>query len=39
VLQLHPAATVVLDEAAAARLALREYYEAVHPGGGEAQVG
>lgn len=39
VLQLHPAATVVLDEAAAARLALRAYYETVHPGGGEAQVG
>jgi glucosamine-6-phosphate deaminase len=37
-LQMHRAATVVLDGAAAARLALREYYETVHPGGEEASV-
>jgi glucosamine-6-phosphate deaminase len=38
-LQMHPAATVVLDSAAAARLKLREYYEAIHPGGEEASLG
>lgn len=38
-LQMHPAATVVLDAAAASRLELREYYETVHPGGEEAVVG
>lgn len=38
-LQMHPAATVVLDAAAAGRLALREYYETVHPGGAEAVLG
>jgi glucosamine-6-phosphate deaminase len=38
-LQLHPAATVVLDGAAASRLELREYYETVHPGGAEARLG
>ena len=38
-LQMHPDATVVLDAAAAARLALREYYETVHPGGEEAVIG
>ena len=38
-LQMHKAATVVLDGAAAARLALREYYETVHPGGEEATLG
>jgi glucosamine-6-phosphate deaminase len=32
-LQLHRKVTVVLDEAAAGRLALRDYYEAVHPAG------
>ena len=32
-LQLHRKVTVVLDEAAASRLALRDYYEAVHPMG------
>lgn len=32
-LQLHRKVTVVLDEAAASRLALRDYYEAVHPKG------
>jgi glucosamine-6-phosphate deaminase len=35
-LQMHPATTVVLDEAAAACLRLRDYYETVHPGGAEA---
>ncbi|WP_158970183.1 glucosamine-6-phosphate deaminase [Chachezhania sediminis] len=35
-LQLHPNATMVLDPAAAADLRLRDYYETVHPGGGEA---
>jgi glucosamine-6-phosphate deaminase len=34
-LQLHRSATVILDEAAAADLRLRDYYETVHPGGGE----
>lgn len=38
-LQMHPSATVVLDGAAASRLALREYYETVHPGGAEAAIG
>ena len=38
-LQMHPAATIVLDAAAAGRLALGEYYETVHPGGGEAAIG
>ena len=37
-LQLHPAATVVLDREAASRLELREYYETVHPGGAEARL-
>lgn len=37
-LQLHPAATMILDEAAASKLQLRDYYEAVHPGGGEAPL-
>jgi glucosamine-6-phosphate deaminase len=37
-LQMHRAVTVVLDGAAAARLALREYYETVHPGGEEAKL-
>lgn len=32
-LQLHRRVTVVLDEAAASKLALRDYYEAVHPAG------
>lgn len=32
-LQLHRQATVVLDEAAASRLRLREYLDCVHPGG------
>jgi glucosamine-6-phosphate deaminase len=38
-LQLHPAATVVLDDAAASRLAMRDYYETVHPGGAEPSLG
>jgi glucosamine-6-phosphate deaminase len=38
-LQMHPAATVVLDREAASQLELREYYETVHPGGAEAVVG
>jgi glucosamine-6-phosphate deaminase len=37
-LQLHPEATVVLDEAAAQDLHLRDYYETVHPGGAEVQL-
>lgn len=37
-LQLHPQATFVLDPAAAAGLKLRDYYETVHPGGGEARL-
>lgn len=32
-LQMHRRTTVVLDEAAAGKLTLREYYEEVHPGG------
>lgn len=38
-LQLHPDATVVLDDAAASGLRLRDYYETVHPGGAEAEIG
>jgi glucosamine-6-phosphate deaminase len=38
-LQMHPAATVVLDGASAGALKLREYYETVHPGGAEAVIG
>jgi glucosamine-6-phosphate deaminase len=38
-LQMHPAATVVLDSASAGALKLREYYETVHPGGAEAVIG
>jgi len=34
-LQFHPAATIILDPAAAASLSLTEYYEAVHSGGAE----
>lgn len=37
-LQLHPKATVVLDEAAAASLTLRDYFDCVHPGGREAEI-
>ncbi len=34
-LQFHPKATVLIDEAAAADLKLRDYYETVHPEGAE----
>ena len=34
-LQLHAKVTVLLDEAAAADLDLRDYYETVHPGGAD----
>ncbi|MBI1172305.1 glucosamine-6-phosphate deaminase [bacterium] len=37
-LQLHRKVTVVLDQAAASRLALRDYYEEVHPGGDAASI-
>lgn len=37
-LQLHPKATIVLDSAAAADLALCDYYEQVHPNGAPAPV-
>ena len=37
-LQFHRQATIVLDEAAAARLSLRDYYEDVHPEGGPAPI-
>lgn len=37
-LQLHPAATMILDPEAAAELRLRDYYETVHPNGGEAPL-
>ncbi len=37
-LQMHPAATLLLDPEAAADLTLREYYDTVHPGGGEAPL-
>ncbi len=38
-LQLHSAATIVLDPEAAGRLQLRDYYEFVHPEGREPVVG
>lgn len=37
-LQLHPSVTMILDPAAAGDLRLRDYYETVHPGGGEAPL-
>lgn len=37
-LQLHPAATMILDPQAASNLKLRDYYETVHPGGGKARL-
>ncbi|HQU68063.1 MAG TPA: glucosamine-6-phosphate deaminase [Albidovulum sp.] len=37
-LQMHRKAVVVLDEAAASRLALRDYFDCVHPGGREAEI-
>lgn len=38
ILQMHRKVTVVLDKAAAARLALRDYYEDVHPDGRDAVI-
>ncbi len=38
-LQLHPAATIVLDREAAADLKLTDYYLQVHPGGEDAPYG
>ena len=37
-LQLHRKVTVVLDQAAAAGLSLRDYYEDVHPAGRDAVI-
>lgn len=37
-LQMHRKVTVVLDEAAASELRLRDYYEAVHPGGQDQPI-
>ncbi len=37
-LQMHRKATVVLDQAAAAKLALRDYYQEVHPSGRDAVI-
>lgn len=37
-LQMHRKAVVVLDEAAASRLTLRDYFDCVHPGGREAEI-
>lgn len=37
-LQMHRKVTVVIDQAAAADLRLRDYYELVHPEGGEAAI-
>ena len=34
-LQMHPDVTVVIDEAAAANLRLRDYYDTVHPNGSD----
>lgn len=36
-LQMHPQTTVILDEAAASKLQLTEYYHHVHPGGQESE--
>ena len=38
-LQLHPEVTVVLDQLAASKLALKEYYFEVHPDGRESIFG
>ena len=38
VLQMHRRATVILDQAAASKLELREYYHTVHPDGAPALV-
>lgn len=37
-LQLHRKATIVLDQAAASRLKLRDYYDDVHPGGRDTAI-
>lgn len=37
-LQWHRKATIILDDAAASRLALRDYYDEVHPGGRDAAI-
>lgn len=39
ILQFHPRATVILDQAAASGLTLRDYFETVHPGGQEVVFG
>ncbi|MEM9902065.1 MAG: glucosamine-6-phosphate deaminase [Pseudomonadota bacterium] len=39
ILQLHRRVSVVLDEDAASALSLHQYYETVHPGGGDARIG
>jgi glucosamine-6-phosphate deaminase len=39
VLQFHRHVTVICDEAAAAALALRDYYDCVHPAGAEPDLG
>jgi glucosamine-6-phosphate deaminase len=38
ILQMHRKVTVVIDQAAAAELTLRDYYEEVHPAGGAAAI-
>jgi glucosamine-6-phosphate deaminase len=35
VLQFHPDVTVIIDEEAASKLKLRDFYESIHPGGEE----
>ncbi|SNY90289.1 glucosamine-6-phosphate deaminase [Cohaesibacter sp. ES.047] len=35
ILQFHPDATVIVDEDAASKLELRDFYESIHPGGEE----
>lgn len=39
ILQFHPHVTVLLDEAAASELKLLDYYNEVHPGGEEVDIG
>lgn len=39
ILQFHRSVTVICDEAAAAHLQLRDYYETVHPGGRQPDAG
>lgn len=38
-LQMHPHVTVIADGAAASKLALRSYYQHVHPDGSEREIG